>query len=1379
MSRTYKPSSLTRLSGLLFALLLITPSHCLGALDLSLAERPHQWNAFGTSLSYGLVDLDGFDPKNYQYCKWGNWLDSDTFVFVPFHLQFDWLTRSPFANVSAQDQDKLDLFLSSDENQLRRILFPSSAVWSAPGDVNHPGLVTFFDFSHLRLTLFRYLHFRNRLANEMTGQAVGSETKKAVILIHGWNHAQTNNAFGYADFGVLRGWLINRLATTDWQLITYHWEEDADTGRISVDAAVNATEAAEIGHLHGQHLGELLNALSPGLEKVHFISHSAGAWVARAATKSLLQSNSTVMVQVSLLDPFMPNAIVRINSSLGKSVMDTFDSVPGNERIYRLENYYANDSDSLPPSFGTQEVFAWRADDTNFQVDWSACYHSHGGPISFYGDTVEGTVPNNSTPTCLNGAPYDYREVGWWRSMFMNEPLLTVDPIDQTVQVDQAVTLIAAASIRAVNLGASYDALSQLHFQWQHNGQPVGTDSPVLRIASVKDSDAGSYVLVVKNEAGTTNSRSGTVVVKPKTMNEPLIAVSRSSDLSFGFVQVGSKATKDLVVNNNGSGELLISSVTLSPPSLQSVFSANFSSGTTPAGGSRQISITFSPPAVSGYDGTMTFVSNAGNASVRVSGSGIFAAKLPTIDTGVPEVSGTSVTFRGTVSPNGSATQIWFDYGTDVNFAGSQKTGTQDIGFGTSDLVVSASANGLAANTRYYVRLVARNNVGPQNGPTVSFVTGAAFSQINMLVVAAIDFGTVPIGNSDSKVITISNPILSNGPLTGGVAALSEPFSVTSGRGPFYLQPGQSKSVVVQFAPQDESPYTRPLSITHNASNLPANSFNLVVKGSGKRLTVGIQVSPTSIVFENIPVNGSQMQWLTISNPASSAGNLIGSGGGLSSPFDLPGNNNFTSGPGGSFQIPVRFLPTIQGSFSQNLTVTHNAGNPTLIPIVGRTTEIRLTAAPESVDFGTVRVGSSVAQSVAILNDPSSTVRADGDIDLQVAGVSGGQAAPVSIQSASFQLPSYHLDPGSSSRLVLLFSPTAPGPFSGTLFVSQDNARDNPFRIPLTGTAVPAVSPESFALTVSASNGTVQKTPDQPNYALGTHVILAATPVSGFVFSGWSEDASGSDPSVEITMDRNKSVSANFVKVTPIVRTLTVTSSNPESGVLIGVSPNDSVGLNDGSTPFTRAYLDQASVILAAPDTAGGNIFQKWQKDGSDFANSSIAVVAMDRDHSMTAVYVPPPPDTTVPMVSISSPTSGQLLTTSPITVSGLASDSGTPRSQVALVEVRVNGGAWQPATGTTSWNGSVSLASGSNTLEARSRDSAGNYSTVASVTVSYYTPPDRMTVFGIADIFLAGQSAGTAFTGCVNDQVPLNAPVEVGLNVGGLVGLAVQFTNV
>jgi len=88
-------------------------------------------------------------------------------------------------------------------------------------------------------------------------------------------------------------------------------------------------------------------------------------------------------------------------------------------------------------------------------------------------------------------------------------------------------------------------------------------------------------------------------------------------------------------------------------------------------------------------------------------------------------------------------------------------------------------------------------------------------------------------------------------------------------------------------------------------------------------------------------------------------------------------------------------------------------------------------------------------------------------------------------------------------------------------------------------------------------------------------------------------------------------------------QTLTVASSNPNTGVSITVSPTDNNGDGNGSTQFTRIYNHNTLVSLTAPDTAGGNTFQKWQRDGVDWSTPVATSVTMGADHTMTAIYLP------------------------------------------------------------------------------------------------------------------------------------------------------------
>ena len=60
--------------------------------------------------------------------------------------------------------------------------------------------------------------------------------------------------------------------------------------------------------------------------------------------------------------------------------------------------------------------------------------------------------------------------------------------------------------------------------------------------------------------------------------------------------------------------------------------------------------------------------------------------------------------------------------------------------------------------------------------------------------------------------------------------------------------------------------------------------------------------------------------------------------------------------------------------------------------------------------------------------------------------------------------------------------------------------------------------------------------------------------------------------------------------------------------------------------------------------------------------------------------------------------------------------------SGVSLVEVRLNDGQWEPATGTNAWSCPVTLRPGDNLIEARARDVIGNCSQTVGVRVAFGT---------------------------------------------------------
>ena len=122
-------------------------------------------------------------------------------------------------------------------------------------------------------------------------------------------------------------------------------------------------------------------------------------------------------------------------------------------------------------------------------------------------------------------------------------------------------------------------------------------------------------------------------------------------------------------------------------------------------------------------------------------------------------------------------------------------------------------------------------------------------------------------------------------------------------------------------------------------------------------------------------------------------------------------------------------------------------------------------------------------------------------------------------------------------------------------------------------------SPIQYTLTVYATNGTVSKSPNQSNYNSGSNVTLTATPASGYTFTSWSGDASGSTNPLTVTMNGNKNITANFAA---ILYTVTL-SSNPTAG---------------GNTSGGGTFNSGASVTVTATPNAEYT-FTNWTENGT------------------------------------------------------------------------------------------------------------------------------------------------------------------------------------
>ncbi|MDR2013743.1 MAG: InlB B-repeat-containing protein, partial [Rhodanobacter sp.] len=184
-----------------------------------------------------------------------------------------------------------------------------------------------------------------------------------------------------------------------------------------------------------------------------------------------------------------------------------------------------------------------------------------------------------------------------------------------------------------------------------------------------------------------------------------------------------------------------------------------------------------------------------------------------------------------------------------------------------------------------------------------------------------------------------------------------------------------------------------------------------------------------------------------------------------------------------------------------------------------------------------------------------------------------------------------------------------------------------------------ALPPTTYALTVTASAGgsvSDNQTPKQISactssggtcksaYNSGTSVTLTATADTGYSFTSWSGDCSGSGTTATVTMSADHSCTATFTALPPTTHALTVVASAGGS-----VSDNQSKisACTSSGGACNGSYTAGTSVILTATASAGYS-FTGWSGDCT--GTSTTATVTMSADHSCTATFTASPHTLTV-----------------------------------------------------------------------------------------------------------------------------------------------------
>jgi hypothetical protein len=141
-----------------------------------------------------------------------------------------------------------------------------------------------------------------------------------------------------------------------------------------------------------------------------------------------------------------------------------------------------------------------------------------------------------------------------------------------------------------------------------------------------------------------------------------------------------------------------------------------------------------------------------------------------------------------------------------------------------------------------------------------------------------------------------------------------------------------------------------------------------------------------------------------------------------------------------------------------------------------------------------------------------------------------------------------------------------------------------------------------YTLTLQTNgSGAITRNPTNSVYPAGSVVTVTASPDSGWYFSGWTGDATGSANPLNVTMDANKVITGNFQPLP----SYTLTTATNGAG---------SISLN----PPGGSYLSN-SFVTATATPASGWVFLNWAGDAS--GNTNPVNVTMNGNKSITAVF--------------------------------------------------------------------------------------------------------------------------------------------------------------
>jgi Abnormal spindle-like microcephaly-assoc'd, ASPM-SPD-2-Hydin len=199
-------------------------------------------------------------------------------------------------------------------------------------------------------------------------------------------------------------------------------------------------------------------------------------------------------------------------------------------------------------------------------------------------------------------------------------------------------------------------------------------------------------------------------------------------------------------------------------------------------------------------------------------------------------------------------------------------------------------------------------------------------------------FGNVSVGSTKTSNLTIANASAAGGPsiTLSQIKVTGAGFSIApASTPPFTLDPGQTSTIGVTFAPKSAGAVNGDLSVLIEGSSTPES---LTLSGNGLGASQ-LSASPSSMNFGNVAVGSSKSQNGSVTTGGSNI--TVSSAAWNGSGFSLSGITFPVTVPAGqSVPFTVTFVPQISGSATGQVSFVSDASNsPTVVTLAGSGTQ--------------------------------------------------------------------------------------------------------------------------------------------------------------------------------------------------------------------------------------------------------------------------------------------------------------------------------------------------------------------------------------------------------------------------------------------------------